>query len=130
MDNRKKKNKGKKKPVEVIEPQRSHLQWDDVVVPKVCEPRPLCAICNEPIETIADAISEPEGRYSHFDCVIEKIKTQYDVKDPDKVSYIGRGNFGIVTQNEEGKYTIKETIPYENQEIFNGMKKFVEEQKQ
>ena len=109
---------------------RRHVVFDDVIVPQVIEPRPVCALCGEPIESIAEAISEPNGGYSHFDCVIDKIKAQENVQGPDSVSYIGHGTFAVVSRDAEGKYCIKKRIQYESNEAFNDMKKQVEAAKQ
>lgn len=109
---------------------RGHVVFDDLVVPQVIEPRPECAICGEPIESFAEAISEPSGGYSHFDCVIEKLKSQENVQDPDLVSYIGHGAFAVVSKDADGKYIIKTRIQYESNEAFANMKKQVEATKQ
>lgn len=106
-----------------------HMVFDDVIVPRVEEPRPKCSICGQVIETIADAITEPDGRYSHFDCVIARIKEEEAVSDDEVVSYIGHGNFAVFKKSPEGQYTIKTRIPYESKEAYESMKKFVERSK-
>jgi len=126
--NNKKKNKNaasvdskKKKPfVPVIN--------TNIYCPKVVEPFPLCVICGKKIETIADAISEPNGEYSHFACVIDKIGKQEKITETQKVSYLGKGSFGII-EKKDGKFSITKKIDYETQESFSAMKHFVEEQK-
>lgn len=105
---------------------RQHIEMPEVEVKKVSEPRPLCSICSEPIESIIEAISESEGSFSHFDCVIKKLSEKYNVGENEKISYCGQGNFAIFVKNEEGNYFIKEKIPYENANSFDNMKKFVE----
>lgn len=96
----------------------------------VAEPRPICSLCGEPIEAIIEAIREGENSYSHFDCVIKKIEEEYNVKAPDKVSYIGAGTFAVVTVEPATKsFTIKQRINYESVESFSQMKKYVEENK-
>lgn len=107
-----------------------HIQFEEVTVPQVHEPLPLCAICNKPIETIADAISEPDGGYSHFDCVLDKIREQEHVTDDEKLSYIGHGSFAVFIKDKEGKYVIKTRIPYESKESYEAAKKFVESAKE
>lgn len=143
MENRRKRRQKAKKPDAAMQssqnsvdvqsqakPVRRHVALNDLVVPQVMEPRPACAICGEPIESFAEAISEPNGGYSHFDCVIDKIKAQENVQAPDSVSYIGHGTFAVVSKDFEGKYTIKTKIQYESNEAFNEMKKQVEAAKQ
>ena len=144
MENKKKRRqKGKKPANQAQNPQnmqrqerterserRQHVVLDELPVPQVVEPRPACVLCGQPIETFAEAISEPNGGYSHFDCVLEKIRQQEQVQEPDSVSYIGHGTFAVVTKDAEGKYSIKTRIPYESADSFNGMKKQVEAAKQ
>lgn len=126
MDNRKKKKSKGKKPQEQKQDNRTHMIFDDIEVPKVVEPHPVCVICGEPIDGIAEAISEANGGYSHFDCVLQKIAQQENVQEPDKVSYIGHGNFAVISKDEEGKLYIKTRVPYESKENYDAMKKFVE----
>ena len=107
-------------------PERKHVVMEDVELAKVVEPRPICSLCGQPIESIAEAITEKDGSYSHFDCVLKKLSEQYNVKEPEKVSYFGCGCFAVVGTNEEGKFYIKEKINYESTDAFSSMKKFVE----
>ena len=107
-----------------------HQVLPDVEVPQIKEPMPVCSICGEPINAIVEAIREADGSYSHFDCVINKIKEQYKVTEPDTVSYVGHGCFAVVGKNEEGSMVFKERIQYESSETFSEMKKFVEASKQ
>ena len=111
------------------QPAKAHITFEDIDVPQVVEPRPTCVLCGQVIETFAEAISEPNGGYSHFDCVLEKIREQENVQAPDSVSYIGHGTFAVVSKDAECKFTIKTRIPYESNEAFISMKKQVEEAK-
>ncbi len=108
------------------QPERRHVQFEELAVPQIREPKPVCAICGQPIELIAEAISEPDGGYSHFDCVIEKLKVQEHVTDDEKLSYIGHGNFAVFAKDKDGQLVIRTRIPYESKESYDGMKKFVE----
>ncbi len=134
MENKKRRRqKGKKptNPVQITQKQveKTHIKFEDIEVPQVVEPRPNCELCGQVIETFSEAISEPNGGYSHFDCVLEKLRQQENVQAPDSISYIGHGTFAVVTKDAEGKFTIKTRIPYESNEAFLGMKKQVEEAK-
>jgi transcription elongation factor Elf1 len=128
MDNRKKKKSKGERPSGNQNTIR-HISFDEVSVPQVNEPMPVCSICGKNIETIADAISEGNGSYSHFDCVIAKIREQERVTENETVSYIGHGNFAVLYKDEEGKYVIKTRIPYESKENYDSMKKYVESTK-
>ena len=140
MENKKKRRQKGKKPANFGQNQQNsqnqiqkiehkHIVLEDLPVPQVVEPRPNCVLCGQPIEVFAESISEPNGGYSHFDCVLQKIREQENVQQPDSVSYIGHGTFAVVTKGEDGKYTIKTRIPYESNESFIGMKKQVEDAK-
>lgn len=107
-------------------PVKEHVILPEVEVKMIKEPRPLCSICSEPIESIIEAITEPDGRYSHFDCVLNKLTKEHNVGKNEKLSYIGQGNFAVFTKNEEGNFVIKEKITYESANSFDGMKKYVE----
>ena len=122
----KKRKKGRPEKANSAQQTRRHMSFDELDVPQVNEPNPICCICGKTIETIADAISEANGGYSHFDCVIAKIKEQERVSDDETVSYIGHGNFAVLTKDEEGKYTIKTRIPYESKDSYDAFKKYVE----
>ncbi len=99
-------------------------------VPRIREPNPECAICGRPIPLIAEAISEGDGRYSHFDCVLSRIKEEYNVQPNEKVSYIGRGSFAVVAKNPDGGFYFRERIEYEGAQAYSEMKKFVESTKE
>lgn len=108
----------------------NHTVLPEVDVPQVKEPRPVCKICGEPIDAIIEAISEENGAYSHFDCVINKIKETHKLAENECISYIGQGSFAICIKDENENYTIKERIPYESVNSYSAFKKFVEESKQ
>ena len=109
---------------------KKHMVFDDLEVPQVNEPRPVCKICGQTIEFIAEAISESDGSFSHFDCVLEKLREEYQVNEGETLSYVGHGNFAVFEKNEEGKLTIKTRIPYESKDSYDSAKKFVEGSKQ
>ena len=97
-------------------------------IKKVKEPLLKCSYCDKVISNIANAIKGEES-YFHFDCIINKIKEDYKVKDSQTVSYIGRGSFAIIEKNSDGELKFVETIQIETPKQFDLMKKFVEEVK-
>ena len=100
----------------------------DVIVPQVNEPLPNCVLCGEVINEIAQAISEgTEGQFSHFDCVIEKLKSQERLRENQKISYVGQGAFSLVKKDKYSHYSLVKRIPYESTTTFQAMQKFVEE---
>lgn len=126
--NRNSQRKGNAAPQPAKKPQMKFSIDSSVYVPKVQEPHVICSICGKGIDAIASAISEPDGSYSHFDCVIQKIKEQYHVEEGQKVSYLGRGVFGII-EMKDGAFTILDRINYESPESLHQMKNFVESNK-
>lgn len=92
----------------------------------VNEPHPVCPICGKPIENITLSFFNEKGESVHFDCVLESIKASHPVGENQSISYVGHGNFAIVEKNEEGKYSIVETIPYEDQNRNTQMKEYVD----
>ncbi len=132
MDNKRKRSKGRKSGSKENQNQQKqqHMVMEELSVPQVHEPNCLCSICSKPIEFISEAISEPDGSYSHFDCVMQKIREQEHVGEGEKLSYIGHGAFAVFVKDEEGKYVIKTRIQYESKESFDAAKKYVESTKE
>lgn len=129
MSRSKPREKGREKQQPRPEPKKPEMKFtidSRVYVPKVQEPMVVCSICGGTIDTIANAISEPDGSYSHFDCVLKKIGDSYGLRPGQKVSYLGRGVFGIIETDEKGGFTIVERVSYESPEAFSAMKGFVE----
>ena len=102
MEGKKRRSRGRKNGAPVEEKQ--HIRMEEQPVPQVKEPGFECAICGKSIDYIAEAISEPDGRYSHFDCVMDKLRAQENVREGEKLSYIGHGCFAVFTTDENGKY--------------------------
>ncbi len=109
-------------------PRMKFIIDSDIYVPLVQEPMVECSICGKPIETIANAISEPDGAFSHFDCVLEKLASSRPLGPGQKISYLGKGTFGVVG-TADGKFVIADRISYESSEAFSEMKSFVERHK-
>ena len=135
MDNRKRRRSrggDNRKPQQQNAPVqvKKHMVFDELDVPQVNEPRPICKICGQNIDFIAEAISEPDGGFSHFDCVLGKLKEEYQVKEGETLSYVGHGNFAVFAKDENGKLVITTRIPYESKDSYDSAKKFVEETKQ
>ena len=99
-----------------------------VDIKKVKEPLVNCNYCNKIIKNISSAI-KGDDCYYHFDCVLNKIKEDYRVKETQTVSYVGRGSFAIIEKNESGAIKFVETIQIETPKQFDSMKKYVEEVK-
>ena len=109
---------------------KKHMVFDELEVPQVNEPRPVCRLCGQNIDFIAEAISESDGGFSHFDCVLNKLREEYQVKEDETLSYVGHGNFAVFAKDENGKLVIKTRIPYESKDSYDSAKRFVEGSKQ
>ena len=90
------------------------------------EPHDTCPICGRTIDNISGAMCSAQG-YVHFDCALESVRASSHLAEGDKLSYIGRGSFGICAKDEDGKWYIKERISYEDQASYDKMKAYVEE---
>lgn len=114
---------------ELLLPRKTQVRHSNAPIPEVKqvqEPHPTCPLCGQVVENIAEAISTPEGRYAHFDCVVTQLKEQEHLLEGESISYVGSGNFAVVRKDEEGKYQIVRRIPYEQKDAFDAMKKYVE----
>ena len=107
-----------------------HSNLPQLPVKRVAEPLETCAYCGQVIETIASALTHPEGGFCHFDCVLAHIAEEEHVTEKQKVSYIGRGTFAVVEQNEDCSFTFVKRIVWENGEALDAMRKYVEGIKQ
>lgn len=110
----------------VPKPHAFHSQIPVNPVYCVREPKPVCALCGNTIENIAQAFNDAEGRPVHFDCVLEKIKSSEILSENQFISYVGKGNFAVVEKLEDGKYIIVRTISYEDQKRNSDFKAYVE----
>lgn len=109
---------------------RSYHSSIPVLNPKtVIEPYPVCTICSNKIETIADSFSYNDG-YAHFDCIINLLKEREVLKENETISYVGSGSFAICLKNEDGTYSIEKKIEIENKDTFLKSKNYVESLKQ
>ena len=97
---------------------------------RIREPQPVCSYCGKEIENIAEAFTASDGSYVHFDCVISRIKEAERPKEDETVSYIGSGNFALIGKDEEGRYKIIKTIPFETPDKTKAMKEYIESLKE
>jgi hypothetical protein len=103
-----------------------HSSLPVLKIKKVKEPLVTCTYCGKVIENIASAIKPDEDNIYHFDCMLEKLSKEEHLLEGEKISYIGRGTFAIVTKNEENKMVFRKTIEVEKSEAFSQMKKYIE----
>lgn len=90
--------------------------------PRVKKEKLFCSGCGKPITNVSSAlVSRDQKGFMHFECVVELIKQEERIVPPQKLVYIGQGDFAIVETSPKKKdFTIIKRIPYENSD----MKKF------
>ena len=94
----------------------SHHSSIPVVVPKVLvEPDERCVLCGDKIDNIASSFSYGDG-VAHFDCVLDSLKEQEQLKKGETISYLGSGIFGVCRKNDDGSYIIEKRIELESKE--------------
>ena len=79
---------------------------------RIREPQPVCSYCGKEIENIAEAFTASDGSYVHFDCVISRIKEAERPKE------------------DESRYKIIKTIPFETPDKTKAMKEYIESLKE
>jgi len=78
---------------------------------------PVCPICNQSVKYLLTAISVGEdNKPAHFDCVLKKITEEEHLEPREKISYIGNGNFAIISGKPGKDLTIHKTIEFEGRE--------------
>ncbi len=122
-----------KKPMNTLLPPQAKVPYHSSLPPlpvrRIEEPLLDCPLCGKVIENIASALTHPDGGFCHFDCVLEKIANDERITDKQKISYIGRGTFAVVEENEETGFTFAKRIVWETPESLDIMKKYVEANK-
>ncbi len=76
-----------------------------------------CPICGEPVRDLKTAILTPEtGKPAHFDCVLQDIAKHEPLQPGEKITYLGKGTFGVVSYKTGGggvPFVIRKRIAYE-----------------
>ncbi len=85
-------------------------------------PQPLsnCPICEQPVRDVLTAIAvSSDGTPAHFDCVLKKLSKDEELRNREKICYIGGGSFGIVkfdNPQDTRRFTIRKRIQFEEKE--------------
>ena len=65
--------------------------------------------------------------FCHFDCAVSYIRSSHQVKAPDRISYVGGGNFAVFRYGRKrSEFTISEKIAFESEEDRRAMQEYVE----
>lgn len=80
----------------------------------------ICPLCNQPITDLASAMTDKEsGNPVHFECALEKVKSQEKTGENEKIAYIGQGRFAVIffeNPRDQRHFTIKKIIEWEDRE--------------
>ncbi|MBI9102247.1 MAG: hypothetical protein JEY99_07530 [Spirochaetales bacterium] len=77
----------------------------------------VCPVCGQNVRDVLTAISfGPEKVPAHFDCVVKDLSGKEELKNKEKIVYLGKGEFGVVKfkGNNGGKFEIIRRITLEN----------------
>ncbi|MCK5197150.1 MAG: hypothetical protein KAR21_02300 [Spirochaetales bacterium] len=78
---------------------------------------PVCPICNQSVKFLLTAISVGENNSpAHFDCVLKQISKTEDLGPKEKITYIGNGNFAIVSGKSGKDLIIRKKIEFEGKD--------------
>lgn len=58
-------------------------------------------------------IDEDTQLPAHFDCIYDKLRDKYSLKENERLSYVGNGAFAVIEDYKDGqvyKFKIKEKI--------------------
>ncbi len=98
------------------------FRWSGKRVEVVQESRPevsiTCASCGEPIKQPSEAFIVDKG-VVHFDCVLNTVTFGVELKENQKICYIGRGEFGLcefTNPKHTGRFTILQRFALETLE--------------
>lgn len=80
----------------------------------------ICPICNQPINDIASAMADKaSGNPIHFECALEKVKSEEPTGENEKIAYIGQGRFAVIyfeNPRDQRHFSIKKIIEWEDRE--------------
>jgi len=78
---------------------------------------PECPICNQSVKFLLTAISVgEENKPAHFDCVLKTIAEKESLGSREKISYIGNGNFAVVSGKSGKTLNIRKIIEFEGRD--------------
>ena len=79
---------------------------------------PVCPVCEKSVRFLLTAIAVGEdNKPAHFDCILKKISDTEDLGPKEKVTYIGNGNFAVISGKPGRNLTIKKKIEFESRDF-------------
>lgn len=80
----------------------------------------ICPMCNLPITDLTSSLTDKKTNQPiHFECALEEVKKNEEIKENEKIAYIGQGRFGILYYEnirDQKHFSIKKIIEWENRE--------------
>ena len=81
---------------------------------------PNCAFCGEPIYDLPSAMCDKDTLSPiHFDCVLQRLNDSENLKENEKITYIGQGRFAVAyfeNPHDLRHFKIQRIIEWEDQE--------------
>ena len=81
---------------------------------------PICPICKKPIRDESTTIANSEeNAANHFDCVLAELRKSEDLQPNEKICYLGKGSFGIISVRSSGgpiRFLIRKRIQYDKKD--------------
>ncbi|MBN2651661.1 MAG: hypothetical protein JXR63_04700 [Spirochaetales bacterium] len=92
---------------DISEALKPHPEWEIV----------NCCYCDKPVTNLYTAISVGEHTRAHFECVIKDIESKETLEKDEKITYLGKGSFGIVrsVRNGGSNFFIRKRIQVEDE---------------
>jgi hypothetical protein len=76
-----------------------------------------CPLCGKPVRDAVSALCYGQDRApAHFDCVLESLRSRWNLAPDERLCYLGGGAFGVIRSPQgEGHapFSIRERVPYE-----------------
>ena len=83
-------------------------------------PLPECPVCHKPVRDLKTSIQHKlTNTPAHFDCIIKDIQKTETLEASEKLCYLGRGTFGILSFRNASsplRFIIRKRIKYEEKE--------------
>lgn len=75
-----------------------------------------CPICNKSINNMANSIKDlSTENHCHFECVVAELKKQVNVRQNQRIAYVGSGSFAVIEDTKEdgrNKFIIIQKLQY------------------
>jgi hypothetical protein len=81
---------------------------------------PQCPICQKPIRDLNTSVQYRVTKTpAHFDCILKEIQQTEQLEANEKLCYLGRGSFGILSFRNASspiRFLIRKRIQYEDRD--------------